>query len=307
MRGISIANQPSSRANERRARARRLFKEALRIDPTNVSALNALAMTHVHEILCLAASRPGEQLRVAEEAVAKARTLAPPSADAHYCRGMVQFAAGAPERALREREIALGFDRTHAAAHAWAGWTKIFLGRADDTEAHVIEAMSLVPRDPRIANWHNFLGVANFCLGRIDQAIEHERRAVEINPHYFVGHLFLTAALGSAGRERAAAEAAVGCLRQNPLFTVAQFRSHPRSTDPRYLARHERLVEGLRLSGIPDWRGRASISSRNRFGRRPLPTAAERNHRAAEPTLTAPDLARLRFLKHGGATLGSVE
>jgi TolB-like protein len=250
MRGMAIANLPSSLVNERRAQA--LFEAALRIDPANVNALNGLATTHAHQILSLASNQPAEQLRVAQEAAAKASGIAPLSADTHYGQALVQFAAGEPGRALSECETAIGFNRNHASAHAWRGWMKVFLGRAQETEAHVAKAMRLVPRDPQVPNWHNFLGAANFFLGRIDDAIEHGRKAVEINPTYHIAYFYLAAALALAGKSAAAAEARAVCLRHNPEFNLSRFRKQPRGAHPAYLAQRARLVEGLRLSGLPD-------------------------------------------------------
>ena len=67
---------------------------------------------------------------------------------AHVTYGTILNAMRMPERALREFQLAVGLDPKLATAHAYLGLTKLFLGRARDTRAHVEEAMRLSSRDP---------------------------------------------------------------------------------------------------------------------------------------------------------------
>jgi hypothetical protein len=67
---------------------------------------------------------------------------------AHLCMGMV---LGFPNRAVHsiaELDRALTLDRNLAGAHALIGQSKLFIGQAEETEAHVQEALRLSPRDP---------------------------------------------------------------------------------------------------------------------------------------------------------------
>jgi hypothetical protein len=48
---------------------------------------------------------------------------------------------------IAECEHALALDRNLAQAHAVIGLGKIFIGRAEETEAHILEALRLSPRD----------------------------------------------------------------------------------------------------------------------------------------------------------------
>ena len=48
-------------------------------------------------------------------------------------------------RGIAEYERALALDRNMAGAHALIGQNKLFIGRAEETEAHVLEALRLSP------------------------------------------------------------------------------------------------------------------------------------------------------------------
>ena len=56
---------------------------------------------------------------------------------------------------MAESEYALELDSNLATAHANIGWGKIYIGRAEETEAHVLEALRLSPRDSVAFGWMN--------------------------------------------------------------------------------------------------------------------------------------------------------
>ena len=66
---------------------------------------------------------------------------------------------------IAECEHALALDRNLASAHAYIGFGKIFIGRAEETEAHIAEALRLSPRDTMAYLWMGIAGVAKICLG----------------------------------------------------------------------------------------------------------------------------------------------
>ena len=65
-------------------------------------------------------------------------------------------------------------------------------------------------------------------------------------------HFYLAAALARLGRLQEAREAACAGLELNPSFTIARFRSLANSDNPVYLTGRERVMEGLRLAGVPE-------------------------------------------------------
>jgi tetratricopeptide (TPR) repeat protein len=179
--------------------------------------------------------------------------LAPNNALSHYVRATVLWIfLRAPEQALRECELAISLDRNLALAHGLAGILKVLLGRPEETEAHVAEAMRLSPRDPELYRWYQILGTADLHRGRLDQAIDALQKSVQLNPNFNLPHFFLAAALALRGRDAEAAAACDAGSRLDPAFTVAKFRAMRRSDNATFLAQRERVYEGMRKAGVPE-------------------------------------------------------
>ena len=85
---------------------------------------------------------------------------------------------------IAECEHALELDRNLALAHAFIGLGKIFIGRAEETEAHIGEALRLSPRDTMAYAWMTYAGIAKNYLGNWEQAVAWFRRAIEANRNY---------------------------------------------------------------------------------------------------------------------------
>jgi TolB-like protein/tetratricopeptide (TPR) repeat protein len=250
MRGWAILNQPLSLRRDRAACD--LFDAALRLDNRNVEALVGLAFYHGNDLRTFASTNRDEQLRIAETAITEALTLAPGNALAHFVHANILHVSGATERSLRELEFAITLDRNLAWAHADAGFMKVLLGRAEEAEADLTNAIRLSPRDPGLDRWHALLGIADLFLGRLESALDRLRKSVEINPHVAMPHFFLAAASALSGRAAEAREARNAGLRLDPNFTVARFRNERRSENPTFLAQRERIYEGLSLAGVPE-------------------------------------------------------
>ncbi|WP_377831079.1 adenylate/guanylate cyclase domain-containing protein (plasmid) [Bradyrhizobium lupini] len=250
MRGWAILNQPLSLRRDRAACD--LFDEALKLDAQNVEALIGVAFYHGNELRTFASINRDEQLRIALTAITQALTLAPSNALAHFVHANVLHVSGATERALSELEFAIGLDHNLAWAHADAGFMKVLLGRAEEAEASLTNAIRLSPRDPGLDRWHALLGIADLFLGRLDSALDRLRKSVGLNPNVGMPHFFLAAASALSGRATEAREARNAGLRLDPNFTVARFRNERRSENPTFLAQRERIYEGLRLAGVPE-------------------------------------------------------
>jgi tetratricopeptide (TPR) repeat protein len=234
--------------------ARKYFSAALQLDDSNIDALVGLAATYYVETQTFSIPKDiGEQRSAADAATTKALKLAPSNAFAHCVRAMVLYTfLGAPDQALRECELAITLDRNLAMAHALAGFLKVILGRPEETNAHVAEAMRLSPRDPELGRWYYNLGAADLYSGRVAEAIDQLRKSVQLSPDHNIPHLFLAAALALEGHDTEAAVERDAGLRLDPSFTVTRFRANPRSNNATHLAQRERIYMGMRKAGIPE-------------------------------------------------------
>ena len=240
--------------SENLSRARGFFERALALDPSNVDALAMSAMVDFFVAVYLLSEDRAARLAAAEAASSKALSLAPEHALAHYCLGIVLGVTNRAEEGIAECERALAIDRNLAAAHAVIGARKLFLGRAEETEAHVQEALRLSPRDTSAFLWLTFVGAAKIYLGRNEEAVDWLRRSIEANRNNPLSHVFLAAALAVLGRLDEARAAARAALTLNPQLTIARFKVFfaQFSENQINLAGRDRIIEGVCKAGVPE-------------------------------------------------------
>ena len=91
-------------------------------------------------------------------------------------------------------------------------------------------------------------GNAKSLLGLHEQAVAWFRRSIEANRNYPHAHFQLAAALAQLGRLDEAR------LALNPTFSMSRARVNwaALSDDPTFLAQNERVLEGLRMAGVPE-------------------------------------------------------
>jgi tetratricopeptide (TPR) repeat protein len=146
--------------------ARGFFERALALDPGNVDALVLMGSVEGYTAIFLLTDDRTERLLAAEAALIKALSLAPEHALAHLNLGIVLGVTKRAEQGISECERALAIDRNLARAHATIGARKVYVGRAEETEAHVQSALLLSPRDTFAFYWLMAVGWAQVHLGR---------------------------------------------------------------------------------------------------------------------------------------------
>ena len=139
--------------------------------------------------------------------------------------GLVDICTKRAAEGIAECEHALALDRNLASAHSTIGFGKIFIGRAEETEAHVAEALRLSPRDTMAYIWMGIAGSAKNHLGSYEQAVAWCRRAIEANRNYPIAYFHLAAALAQLGRLDEARSAVKAGLALNPAFTISRARA----------------------------------------------------------------------------------
>ena len=232
--------------------ARGFFERALALDPANVEALAGMAQVEANFAISLSAPDKAARFAAAEAAATKALSLAPDHALAHLCMGMVLGFTNRATRGIAENERALALDRNLAGAHALIGQNKLFIGRAEETEAHVLEALRLSPRDPWAYVWLLTAGFAASLVGRSEEALTWFRRSIEANRNFALCHFSYAAALANTGRmDEARSEVAAG-LALDPRFTVSNFQSVVWSDNQLYLEQRARMINGMLRAGVPE-------------------------------------------------------
>jgi TolB-like protein/class 3 adenylate cyclase len=236
------------------AQARSFFDRALSADPGNVDALVWSARTDSIAGGLFFVTDPAAAFAAAETKLTKALSWVPDHARAHLYLAYVDIFTKRASEGIAECVHALALDRNLAGAHAFIGIGKIFIGRAEETEAHIGEALRLSPRDTMAYTWMSYAGIANNYLGLYDQAVPWFRRAIEANRNHPHPHFVLGVALALLGRLDEARSSVKTGLALNPTFTISRGRAlwTAMSDDPTYLAQLEPIIEGLRKAGVPE-------------------------------------------------------
>jgi tetratricopeptide (TPR) repeat protein len=127
------------------AQARRFFERALALDQRNLDALLGAAEVDLNVATGYMADDPARVLAAVEATLIKALALAPNNAWAHWMMGRVYVGTNRMAQGIAEHERALALDPNSAAAHASIGYAKVVNGHAEETEAHVLEALRPSP------------------------------------------------------------------------------------------------------------------------------------------------------------------
>jgi TolB-like protein/DNA-binding winged helix-turn-helix (wHTH) protein/tetratricopeptide (TPR) repeat protein len=231
--------------------ARRLFEQAVAIDPGYAPAAQGLAYTYAAAFLEAmqdgALSGEWRQPATIDRALALAQRaveLDPYLAEAHATLGWIlhwQFrrseALAAFARALELNPNLVDGRYAHLLVHN---------GRAREAVAYMVSALRQDPFPPAI--YLSYLGNAYYMDGQYDAAYETLRRGRERMPDYRAMTVWLTAAAAQSGRVVEAREAADRVLTMAPQFTIATWLRHIRFERQ---ADADRLAEGLRKAGLP--------------------------------------------------------
>ena len=190
----------------------------------------------------------------AEAKLTKALSSVPDHARAHLYLGIVDIFTKRVAQGIAECEHALALDRNLAQAHSFIGRGKIFVGRAEETETQVAEALRLSPRDTMAYTWMMHAGVAKLHVGSWEQAAAWLRRAIEANRNFPPAHFWLAAALMQSGQLDEARSAVKAGLALDPTFAISRARAGwtAISDDRTYLAQLEPILEGMRKAGVPE-------------------------------------------------------
>jgi TolB-like protein/class 3 adenylate cyclase len=232
--------------------ARGFFDRALALDPGNIEAIVSTAQANIATGASFFTDNRSSYLEAAEIGLIKVLNAVPQHARAHVLLGSALNATNRAVQGIAECERGLALDRNLANAHAAIGLAKWYLGRGEETEAHIHEALRLSPRDIFGFRWLFYSAAAKLQLGADPEAIVWIRRSIEANRSYPLAHFFLAAALARLGEPDQARDAAEAGLTLDPTFTIRRYRMNAPSNHPIFLAARQRVCEGMRMAGVPE-------------------------------------------------------
>nr|WP_043751357.1 adenylate/guanylate cyclase domain-containing protein [Methylobacterium nodulans] len=249
MRGWAALNRPRNPAHLREAL--RLFDEALQHDPRLVSALVGKARSLTYLAWLRWSETPEKDLAAAEAAIAQVLSDMPDHAMAHFVRGDILKARKKPDLAIPELETAIANDRNLALAYEALGHAKILLGRSTDALVPIEKALLLSPHDPALNLWLFHMCHAYTHMARYSEAIPWCLKSNAVAP-LWLSYVDLAAGYAWTGQAAEAHNAVAELLKLMPNYTVEKWANAGFSDNPQFLAEYQRIVEGLRMAGLPE-------------------------------------------------------
>ena len=122
------------------------------------------------------------------------------------------------------------------------GFIKVLLGRAEEAEADLTNAMRLSPRDPGLDRWYALLGIADLFLGRLDRPDRLVNRLNKCERRR--ASVFPGSGLALSGRAAEAREAREGRPPARPELYRREISQRAANQNPTFLAQRKRIYEG---------------------------------------------------------------
>jgi len=240
-----------------RAAARKLYDEALRIDPRFVPALESVAMVDHYALMNygeLNATQRTALMNEMDKVTADAVSIDPLDPSAWYLRSHALAWLGRFEEAHAANQRALALNPLSAVTVAQDAYLSLVADRPEDA-LRLAEYAATMERGiideeavgPRTLCW------VNLMLGRYSQAVQScEKSAARDN--WWDDYVFLAAGYAQLGQTAKAASAKAELLKQKPNFNLEQRRNtDPGLSVPSYARRVElHLYSGLTKAGLCD-------------------------------------------------------
>ncbi len=234
--------------------ARRLYQQAIELDPGFAQAYARLADTHN-----TAATQSWEMNATLQETMEIAqRALALDGNDnwARLALAWVLLRDQQYDEAEEQFEIAISLNRNDADCICWAANGFVCLGRAEEGYELIMEAMRLNPLHPAI--YHAILGNALYFTGRYQDSVRAFRQCEAIGA---IHHANLAVAYAQAGRIEEARSEATKFVTLTRKQLKVDGKSVPDNNSDlvspklrrfRQQADRDRFLDGLRKAGLSD-------------------------------------------------------
>ena len=178
----------------------------------------------------------------------KAVTLNDRDEYAHWILGFIQLWRRNYDDAIGELERAIELNPNCSLAYGSLGTVLSYAGQPEKSIANNEIAIRSNPLDISIFFRFSGISMAHFVAERYSDTAEWARRTVQRKENWWIGHILLVASLEKLDRHADARSALEQLLVLFPNAVLSDLEHLPfkRSIDA------ERLVEGLRLAGLPE-------------------------------------------------------
>ena len=248
LRGRNLSQRFERQSNEE---ARRLFEQAVKLDPNYALAYADLASTYSLEWTMGWSTERENLLRAADLAETAVR-IDPGAARALAVLGFISLWRMDHDRALASVEAAVAAEPSHAESHLRRALILIWIGRPSDGVRAAMTAIRLNPNYAATAVGATYpmtVGHAHFSLRQFPQAIAVLKGAIGINRSFMPAHLILAATYAEAGQIDQARLEIAEIAKLSPRLTLAYAKrrlphKHPKDRD--------RIVAALRKAEMTE-------------------------------------------------------
>jgi TolB-like protein/Tfp pilus assembly protein PilF len=247
LRGMASYYQWTREGNEETLR---LFYRAIELDPDFALAYAAAASCFVQRKnenwMTDRPSEITETARLARRAVSLGQDDAVALCTAGFA---LSYVAHEAEAGVASIDRALVLNPNLAAAWAWSGTVRYWLGKPDLALEHLARAMRLSPLDRRMPRMQGLTAHAHFVAGRYDEASSLAETVLRAWPEAHSPLRIAAASHALAGRMEEAKKASTRLRQLDPTLRVSNLKDVLGPYRPEDLARYE---EGLRKAGLPE-------------------------------------------------------
>ena len=230
---------------EHTALARKLFEEAIVLDPNYAKAYACLGCMYVRDVVLGTSKSPKESREKAIELGQKALTLDDTDAAVHSKVAYIFSMAGEFDKAVSHAERALALDPNSPEILLLSANSFNYSGRPEESIPLFEKGLRL---DPFAMGAYFAVASGAYCtIGRYDEAVELARKAVKRDPKSHLTQIALAVTCILTGREEEARTAAAEVLKINPKFSLDQYAKALPYKDK---SRIDRIIDSLRKAGL---------------------------------------------------------
>ena len=226
--------------------AQALLKRAKDIDPDYARANSLLAWTHAARVQ-LGWGDPDHELAAALAMAQRAIEREPNDPWGRLAAGYVHMVSRRFKPAVEELGGAIDRNPSLALAHVILGSTFGYAGMPDDGLHYLAIAARLSPRDYTEAGNLSVQGLCHLMARRFSEAVDFQRKAVQLRPHFGTAWRTLTAAAGLAGDIETAAHALSEAKRLHPTLSIEWVEKYHPIVHEKDRAMY---IEGLIAAGL---------------------------------------------------------
>ena len=194
--------------------ARKLFEEAIALDPNYANAYACLARNYFRKFIWAWGKTPEESIEKSVEMAKKALSLDEQNAGAYMVLANVYAKTGQLEKAMTAGKKGLSFDPANSLTNAQYGYNLYNLGKFREAIRLLEKAIRIDPKSPR---WYlTVLGWSYFMMGQNEKAVTAFKKLLNREPKNADAHANVGAALIVAGKPEEAIEMLEQALDLNP-------------------------------------------------------------------------------------------